>query len=125
MGAVVISISAVIICFYATNFIKRSLHIDDSLDVFSVHGVGGIIGTMLTAVFVSKQFGGVGLADGVTIGQQPGTQAFAVVVVIAWTLVATFVALKIAGLICELRVSNEEERNGLDITQHEEKGYNI
>jgi Amt family ammonium transporter len=125
MGAVVIGISAGIICFYATNFIKRSLQIDDSLDVFPVHGVGGVIGTLLTAVFVAKQFGGVGLAEGVTIGQQVGTQAFAVIVVIGWTLAATFVALKIADLICGLRVTNEEERNGLDITQHEEKGYNI
>lgn len=125
MGAVVIGISAGIICFYATNFIKRTLHIDDSLDVFPVHGVGGIIGTLLTGVFVAKQFGGAGLADGVTIGQQLGTQAFAVIVVIGWTLVATYVALKIADMICGLRVSNDEERNGLDITQHEEKGYNI
>ena len=125
-GAIVIGISAGIICFFATNFMKRTLNIDDSLDVFPVHGVGGIIGTILAGVFVASQFGGAGLAEGMTIAGQVGVQIIAVVAVIVWTVIATFIALKLAGLITSgLRVTDEDERNGLDITQHEEKGYNL
>lgn len=125
-GAIVIGISAGIVCFFATNFMKRTLNIDDSLDVFPVHGVGGIIGTILAGVFVASQFGGAGLAEGMTIGGQVGVQVIAVVAVIVWTVIATFIALKLAGLITSgLRVTDEDERNGLDITQHEEKGYNL
>ena len=125
MGAVIIGISAGAICFFATNFIKRSLHIDDSLDVFPVHGVGGIIGTLLTGVLVAEQFGGAGLAEGVSIGEQFSVQLIAVIAVIVWTLIATYIALKIAGLFAGLRVTDEQERSGLDITQHEEQGYNM
>ena len=124
-GAIVIGISAGIICFFATNFMKRTLKIDDSLDVFPVHGVGGIIGTVLAGVFVASQFGGAGLAEGVTIGEQVGVQVLAVVAVVVWTAIASYIALKLADLICGLRVTDEDERNGLDITQHEEKGYNL
>lgn len=124
-GAIVIGISAGFICFFATNFMKRTLNIDDSLDVFPVHGVGGIIGTILVGVFVASQFGGAGLAEGMTIGSQVGVQIIAVVAVVIWTAVASFIALKIAGVICGLRVSDDDERIGLDITQHEEKGYNL
>ncbi len=124
-GAIVIGISAGLICFFATNFMKRTLNIDDSLDVFPVHGVGGVIGTILVGVFVASQFGGAGLAEGMTIGSQVGVQIMAVVAVIIWTAVASFIALKIAGVLCGLRVSDEDERIGLDITQHEEKGYNL
>ena len=125
MGAIVIGISAGSLCFFATNFMKRTLHIDDSLDVFSVHGVGGIIGTILVGVFVASQFGGAGLADGTSIGSQVGVQILAVIVVVVWTAIASFIALKVADLISGLRVTDEEERGGLDITQHEEKGYNL
>ena len=124
-GAIVIGISAGLLCFFATNFMKRTLNIDDSLDVFPVHGVGGIIGTILAGVFVASQFGGAGLAEGMTIGGQVGVQVIAVVAVIVWTAIASFIALKLAGVICGLRVSDEDERIGLDITQHEEKGYNL
>lgn len=124
-GAIVIGISAGLLCFFATNFMKRTLNIDDSLDVFPVHGVGGIIGTILAGVFVASQFGGAGLAEGMTIGGQVGVQVIAVVAVMVWTAIASFIALKLAGVICGLRVSDEDERIGLDITQHEEKGYNL
>ena len=124
-GAIVIGISAGLICFFATNFMKRTLNIDDSLDVFPVHGVGGVIGTILAGVFVASQFGGAGLAEGMTIGSQVGVQIMAVVAVIIWTVIASFIALKIAGVLCGLRVSDDDERIGLDITQHEEKGYNL
>jgi Amt family ammonium transporter len=125
MGAIVIGITAGIVCFSATNFMKRTLHIDDSLDVFPVHGVGGIIGTLLVGVFVASQFGGAGLADGASIADQFGIQFTAVVAVIAWTAIASYIVLKVTDLICGLRVTDEQERIGLDITQHEEKGYDL
>lgn len=125
MGAIVIGLTAGIVCFAATNFLKRTLHIDDSLDVFPVHGMGGIIGTLLAGVFVASQFGGAGLAEGTSIADQFVVQLTAVIAVLVWTLVATYVVLKVTNLICGLRVTDEQERSGLDITQHEEKGYNM
>jgi len=125
MGAIVIGITAGVVCFAATNFMKRTLHIDDSLDVFPVHGVGGIIGTLLAGIFVASQFGGAGLADGVSIADQFGIQLTAVAAVVVWTAIASYIVLKVTDLICGLRVTDEQERVGLDITQHEEKGYNL
>jgi Amt family ammonium transporter len=125
MGALIIGASAGAICFIATNFIKRTLKIDDSLDVFPVHGVGGILGTLLVGVLVAEQFGGAGLAEGMTISSQLKVQAIAVVAVLAWTAVATFVILKVVKMMVGLRVDEQEETQGLDITQHEETGYNM
>ncbi len=125
MGALIIGASAGAICFIATNFIKRTLKIDDSLDVFPVHGVGGVLGTLLAGVFVAEQFGGAGLAEGMTISSQLGVQAIAVVAVLAWTVVATFIILKVVSLLVGLRVDEQQETQGLDITQHEETGYNM
>ena len=125
LGAIMIGLSAGIICFSATNFMKRTLRIDDSLDVFPVHGVGGIIGTLFVAVLVASQYGGVGLADGMTIASQLKVQLTAVLAVLVWTAIASLIILKFIDLICGLRVNDEIERNGLDISEHEEKGYNI
>jgi len=125
MGALVIGASAGLVCFIATNYIKRVLKIDDSLDVFPVHGVGGILGTLLVGIFVAEQFGGAGLAEGMTIGSQLGVQAIGVMAVLVWTAVVTFVILKIVKVFCGLRVDEQEETEGLDITQHEETGYNM
>ena len=125
IGALIIGASAGIICFIATNFIKRALKIDDSLDVFPVHGVGGILGTLLVGVFVAEQFGGAGLAEGMTIGSQLGVQALAIIAVVVWTVVATFIILQIIKLVIGLRVDEQQETEGLDITQHEETGYNM
>ena len=125
MGALIIGASEGLICFIATNFIKRSLKIDDSLDVFPVHGVGGILGTLLVGVLVAEQFGGAGLAEGMTISSQLGVQAIGVVAVLAWTAIATFIILLIVKAICGLRVDEQEETQGLDISQHEETGYNM
>ncbi|QMU61734.1 MAG: ammonium transporter [Gammaproteobacteria bacterium] len=125
MGAIIIGASAGIVCFLATNFIKRALKIDDSLDVFPVHGVGGILGTLLAGVLVAEQFGGAGLAEGMTISSQLGVQAIGVIAVLAWTAVATFIILKVIKAIIGLRVDEQEETEGLDITQHEETGYNM
>ena len=125
IGALIIGASAGIICFIATNFLKRALKIDDSLDVFPVHGVGGILGTLLVGVFVAEQFGGAGLAEGMTIGSQLGVQLLAIIAVVVWTVVATFVILQIIKLVIGLRVDEQQETEGLDITQHEETGYNM
>jgi Amt family ammonium transporter len=123
-GALAIGLSAGVICFIATGYIKRTLKIDDSLDVFPVHGVGGILGTTLTGVFIAAQFGGVGLAEGTSVGGQVFTQLIGVAVTIAWTALLTFVILKAVDAVLGLRVSEEDETDGLDISQHEEKAYN-
>ena len=124
VGALVIGLSAGVICFLATSYIKRSLKIDDSLDVFPVHGVGGALGTTLTGVFVASQLGGAGLAEGTSMGGQVFTQLVGVAATIAWTAIVTFVILKVVDAIVGLRVNEEEETDGLDISQHEERAYN-
>jgi len=127
-GALVIGVSAGIVCFNATQLIKRVWKIDDSLDVFPVHGVGGILGTLLAGVFASTELGlfsGQGFADGInSISEQLGVQAIGVVAVAAFTAVATLVLLKIVDVVLGgLRVTAEEETQGLDISDHEERGY--
>jgi len=123
VGALCIGLAAGIVCYYATQFIKRTLKIDDSLDVFPVHGVGGMLGTLLAGVFAASSFGGVGYADGVSMGQQVGVQAIGVVATIAWCAIATFVLLKIVGMMVELRVDDDSETQGLDLSEHDERGY--
>jgi len=123
MGALVIGVSAGVVCFFATSFIKQKLKIDDSLDVFPVHGVGGILGTLLAGIFVSASLGGVGFSEGMNMGSQLGVQLTGVIVTIVFTAVATFVCLKIVDMLIGLRVTDEEETEGLDINQHDERGY--
>ena len=125
MGALVIGISAGVICFIATGFIKRKLKIDDSLDVFPVHGVGGMLGTFMAGIFAASSLGGVGYAEGVTMGSQLGVQVIGIVFTFAWTAVVTFIILKVVNAIIGLRVSDEDETQGLDITEHDERGYII
>lgn len=125
LGALVIGLVAGFCCFWATQFIKRKLQIDDSLDVFPVHGVGGFIGMMLTAVFASSALGGMGLADGVTIGRQLVIQLIGVAATIVWCGVGTFVILKVIQGVIGLRVTEEDETTGLDLVLHEERGYNL
>ncbi len=124
-GALIIGIAAGIICFYATNFIKRSLKIDDSLDVFPVHGVGGILGTMLTAVFASNALGVFSGQEDIAIGSQLGVQAVGVGATIVYTVVVTFVILKITGALVGNRVEDDEELEGLDLVSHNERGYDL
>jgi Amt family ammonium transporter len=123
VGGLAIGITAGIVCFYATQLIKRKFKIDDSLDVFSVHGVGGVTGTLLTAVFAAESMGGLGLADGVTIAGQLGVQAIAVVVTIAWSAFFTYLILKILDVCLGIRVDQDQEVEGLDLVLHEERGY--
>ena len=128
-GALVIGIVAGLVCFNAVIFIKQVLKIDDSLDVFPVHGVGGIIGTLLAGVFASTQLGifsGQGFADGIeTMSQQLTVQAIGVVSTLVYTAVATYIILKFVQMIVGLRVSEDEEAQGLDIIDHEERGYDM
>ena len=122
-GALVIGISAGTVCFYATQFLKRKLKIDDSLDVFPVHGVGGITGSLLTGVFAASSLGGLGLAEGVSIIDQVGIQALAVVVTIVWSAFFSYIILKMLDILIGIRVTSDEEVQGLDISLHEETGY--
>jgi len=122
-GALVIGITAGIVCFYATQYIKRTLKIDDSLDVFPVHGVGGITGSLLTGVFAASSLGGLGLAEGVSIMDQVSVQALAIVVTAVWSAGFSYAILKLIDFLIGLRVSDDEEVEGLDIVLHEETGY--
>ena len=125
MGALIIGIAGGLGCFLATQFIKRKLRIDDSLDVFPVHAVGGMIGLLLTAVLSVSSIGGVGLDDGVTVAGQLGVQVIGIVATFAWCAVISFLLLKAINVIVPLRVSSEEENEGLDLVLHEERGYNL
>jgi Amt family ammonium transporter len=128
-GALIIGLLAGAVCFTATQYIKRVLKIDDSLDVFPVHGVGGILGTMLAGVFSATSLGvfsGYGFADGIeTMGGQVWVQFIGVAATIIFTAVVTFVILKIVAALVGLRVDESEEIQGLDIICHEETGYNL
>jgi Amt family ammonium transporter len=121
-GALVIGLIAGVVCFLATQFIKRKLKIDDSLDVFPVHGVGGFLGLLLTAP-LSVYLGGLGLDDGQTVGGQFGVQLIGALATLVWCGLATFILLKIIGVVTPLRAEEDDERQGLDLTQHEERGY--
>lgn len=129
-GALVIGLSAGVICFFMTQAMKRVWKIDDSLDVFPVHGVGGILGTLLAGVFASTQLGafsGFGFADGVeSIGGQVWIQIIGVVATALYTAGVTWLLLKLTSMMTSgLRVSKEEEVSGLDLGQHEEEGYKL
>jgi ammonium transporter, Amt family len=125
IGALAIGAAAGVICFIATNFMKRTLKLDDSLDVFPVHGVGGVIGTILTGVFAASYFGGVGYPEKFTMGDQVLVQITGVLAVGVWSGVVTYVLLKISDAVAGLRVTAEEESEGLDTVLHNEKGYNL
>jgi Amt family ammonium transporter len=122
-GALIIGVTAGIVCFYATQYIKRTLKIDDSLDVFPVHGIGGITGSLLTGVFAATNLGGIGLAEGVTIMHQVSVQALAIVVTIFWSSLFSYLILKVLDMSIGLRVTADEEVQGLDQVLHEETGY--
>ena len=128
-AALVIGLSAGVVCFYATMTIKQKLKIDDSLDVFPVHGVGGILGTLLVGVFCSTELGlfsGLGFGgDNATISAQVKVQLIGIASTLAYTAVVTWVLLKLVDALLGLRVSEDEETEGLDIVLHDERGYDI
>jgi Amt family ammonium transporter len=122
-GALLIGIAAGVLCFLAATRLKRLLGYDDSLDVFGVHAVGGIVGAILTGVCAGA-LGGAGLAEGVTIGAQVWVQLKSVLFTIAWSGVGTFIILKLLDATMGLRVSKEQEVEGLDLALHDERAYN-
>jgi Amt family ammonium transporter len=125
MGALAIGAASGILCFFAATRLKRSLGYDDSLDVFGVHAVGGIVGAILTGVFAFPALGGVWDPGDATIGGQIWVQLKSVVFTVVFTGVISFVLLKIIDAVMGLRVSTEDETVGLDLALHDERGYNL
>jgi len=123
IGALAIGAAAGIICFLSATKLKRIFGYDDSLDVFGVHAVGGIIGAMLTGVFAAAEFGGIGLASGMTISSQLTIQGISVLTTLVYSGVMSFVILKLIDMILGLRVDEEQESQGLDMSLHDERGY--
>ncbi|MFT6092282.1 MAG: Amt family ammonium transporter [Pseudohongiellaceae bacterium] len=128
-GALIIGLTGGIVCYVCTNYLKQKLRVDDSLDVFPVHGVGGIVGTFLAAILVSDSLGifsGNGYAQGMTMGSQLGVQMLGIVVVALYTAVLTYWLIKLVGIMTNgIRVTKDEEQIGLDITDHDEQGYSM
>jgi len=126
MGSIVMGLIAGVVCLWGVGGLKRMLNVDDAFDVFGVHGVGGILGAILTGVFASQGLGGTGglTPDTFAMGAQVWVQVKSVLFTIVWSGVVAFIAYKIADLLVGLRVSEEAEREGLDITSHGETAYN-
>ena len=122
-AAIAIGAAAAIVCYFAIQLIKNRLRIDDSLDVFAVHGVGGMLGSLLLALFMAPALGGAGYAEGMAMGSMLGVQVLAVVVVALWSAVATAIAALGVSLVLPMRVSEDDERQGLDIASHGERGW--
>ena len=124
LGGLCIGLAGGIICYLAVNLVKQRFNIDDSLDVFAVHGVGGILGTLLAAVFAIPVLGGAGLAEGVSLSSQISVQAIGIIAVVVWAAVITFVVLKVTNAITTLRASEDEITEGMDLAYHGEQDYN-
>ena len=123
-GAIILGISGGILCYVAVDLIRIKLKVDDSLDVFAVHGVGGMLGTILCGLLISSSWGGVGFDDGLMAIDHLKIQSYAVLVTIIWTVIITYVILKVISLFTSLRVDEENEIEGLDTSTHGESGYN-
>ena len=121
----IIGVLAGVVCFWFVGLIKGKLKIDDSLDVFAVHGVGGIMGSLLLAVFASESFGGVGYAEGAGMGSQLWIQLKAVTIVAVWSAVATLIIGYMVSMVLPMRVSEDAERDGLDISSHGERAWDL
>ena len=124
-GALVIGAAAGVVCFFAATKLKRKFGYDDSLDVFGVHAVGGIVGALLTGVFAAASYGGAGLPEGVSVIGQLGKQTFGVAVTIGYSALVSFVVLKLISFVTPLRANDEEEAQGLDLALHNERGYSL
>ncbi len=123
-GAIILGIAGGVLCYVAVDLIRIKLKIDDSLDVFAVHGVGGMIGTVLCGWLLSAEWGGVGFDEGMNAIEHIKVQLYAVVVTLIWTVIATYLILKFISLFISLRVDEENEIEGLDTSTHGESGYN-
>jgi ammonium transporter, Amt family len=125
VAALVIGIAGGVICYLMVGVVKRRFRIDDSLDVFAVHGVGGATGVLLTAIFVDAALGGAGLAEGRSIGGQTVIQLTGIVATLLWSVALSFVIVKVVHVVTGLRVGAETEEQGLDLRLHGERGYNM
>ena len=125
LGALCIGVAAGVVCHFAVEWVKQKLLIDDSLDVFAVHGVGGALGTLLTAVFAAAALGGMGLAEDTSMSQQFGVQLIGVAAVLVWSVVVSYIIIKVVDALVGLRVEEEDEIEGLDLIAHGERGYDI
>jgi Amt family ammonium transporter len=121
-GAVVIGVTSGTVCWWAATQLKIKLGYDDALDVLGVHGVGGLLGVLLVSVFASPAFGGN--QEGLDIGAQRRTQSLSATITVVWTLLGTYISLKVAALV-GLRVDPDDEEVGLDPAQHTERGYDL
>ncbi len=124
-GGICLGLAGGVFCYIAVDIVKRRLRIDDSLDVLAVHGVGGLTGTLLAAFFATAALGGVGLADGMSVGSQFGVQVIGCVVTLIWSALASYVIIKITQATCGLRVPEEAMIDGLDYATHGERGYSL
>ena len=122
-GGLILGLAGGVACYVAVDLIRVRLKIDDSLDVFAVHGVGGILGSLLVAWLALPSFGGLGLADGMTAGSQFMVQLSSVAITVLWTAIASYIILKVIGAVVGLRVDQQDEIEGLDLSQHGERGY--
>ena len=125
MGALLIGAASGVLCFLASTKLKRALGYDDSLDVFGVHCIGGIVGAILTGLCADQMMGGVGLAEGMSLGGQLWAQVKGVIFTLIYSGILSFVILKIVDIVIGLRVTDEQETEGLDIALHDERGYNL
>jgi Amt family ammonium transporter len=125
LGALGIGIVGGAVCYFMVGVVKRRFKIDDSLDVFAVHGIGGATGIVLTAVFMDAALGGIGFGEGKSMGGQLAIQLTGIVAVLLWSLVLSFVIAKVVHAVIGLRVSAETEEQGLDLRLHGERGYNM
>lgn len=123
-GALIIGLVGGLAGLWGVTSLKKWLRVDDPCDVFGVHGVCGIVGCIMTGIFASSSLGGVGYAEGVTMGHQVWVQLFSVGLTIVWTAVVAFIGFKVADMIVGLRVPEDQEREGLDVNSHGENAYN-
>jgi Amt family ammonium transporter len=123
MGAIVLGILVSPLCFFFVSVVKNKFGYDDTADVFGVHGIGGMFGAIGTGVLASASLGGIGYAEGVTMGHQVWVQIEAVLTTIAWTGIGSIILYKVTDLIIGLRVAPEAEREGLDLSSHGEAAY--
>jgi Amt family ammonium transporter len=123
VGGVILGAAGSLVCFHAVELVKQKMRIDDSLDVFAVHGVGGILGTLMVAVLASPALGGVGYAEGVTMASQALTQIIGVVSVVVWSGVASLILIEIVKRTTGLRAKDEAIEDGLDLSAHGERAY--
>jgi len=124
-GAIIIGLLAGLVCFWCVGLVKGTLKIDDSLDVFAVHGVGGMLGSLLLAIFASESFGGVGYAEGAGMGTQLWVQLKGVAIVAVYSAVVTLIIGYMVSMVLPMRVSEDQERDGLDISSHGERAWDL